>query len=79
MGAGISFVLSLGVFYVLVKWLIVQGEKQTADQFIRGSTIIGDDVNCGVNTHSHNVDDHDHTIAVKNADGRVGRGAGECG
>ena len=38
-GAGIGFVLSLGVFYGIAKWLISQGEKQTADQFIRGSRL----------------------------------------
>ena len=38
-GAMVGFILSLGVFYALVKWLIVQGEKQTADQFIRGAKL----------------------------------------
>jgi len=38
-GAVIGFVLSLGVFYALVKWLMAQGEKQTANQFIRGAKL----------------------------------------
>jgi type IV conjugative transfer system coupling protein TraD len=38
-GAAVGFVLSFGVFYAIVKWLISQGEKQTADQFIRGSRL----------------------------------------
>ena len=38
-GAGIGFVLSLGVFYAMVKWLISQGEKQTANKFLRGSRL----------------------------------------
>lgn len=38
-GAGIGFVLSLGVFYGTTKWLISQGEKQTANQFIRGAKL----------------------------------------
>ena len=38
-GAMVGFILSLGVFYALVKWLIIQGEKQTADQFIRGAKL----------------------------------------
>lgn len=38
-GAGIGFVLSIGVFYAIVRWLILQGEKQTANQFIRGSKL----------------------------------------
>ncbi len=38
-GAVIGFILSLGVFYTLVKWLMRQGEKQTANQFIRGAKL----------------------------------------
>ena len=38
-GATVGFILSLGVFYALVRWLISQGEKQTANQFIRGSRL----------------------------------------
>jgi type IV conjugative transfer system coupling protein TraD len=38
-GVGIGFVLSLGVLYGLIKWLIRQGEKQTKDRFIRGSRL----------------------------------------
>ncbi|MBU0744250.1 MAG: type IV conjugative transfer system coupling protein TraD [Gammaproteobacteria bacterium] len=38
-GAGIGFVLSIGVFYGIIRWLISQGEKQTANQFIRGSRL----------------------------------------
>ncbi|CAL7962363.1 type IV secretion system protein VirD4 [Gammaproteobacteria bacterium] len=38
-GVTVGFVLSIGVFYGLVKWLIMQGEKQTASQFIRGSKL----------------------------------------
>jgi type IV conjugative transfer system coupling protein TraD len=38
-GAVIGFILSLGVFYALVKWLMAQGEKQTANQFIRGAKL----------------------------------------
>jgi type IV conjugative transfer system coupling protein TraD len=38
-GAIIGFVLSLGIFYAIVKWLMAQGEKQTANQFIRGARL----------------------------------------
>src|SRR3990170_1489306 len=38
-GAFIGLVLSFGVFYAIVKWLISQGEKQTANQFIRGARL----------------------------------------
>jgi len=38
-GSIFGFVLSLGVFYAIVKWLIAQGEKQTANQFIRGARL----------------------------------------
>lgn len=38
-GATIGFIFSLGVFYAIVRWLLVQGEKQTANQFIRGSKL----------------------------------------
>jgi type IV conjugative transfer system coupling protein TraD len=38
-GAGVGFILSLGAFYGIVKWLILQGEKQTANQFIRGARL----------------------------------------
>lgn len=38
-GAIIGFILSLGVFYALVRWLTRQGEKQTANQFIRGAKL----------------------------------------
>lgn len=38
-GAIIGFILSLGVFYAIVKWLTTQGAKQTANQFIRGAKL----------------------------------------
>ena len=38
-GTVIGFVLSLGVFYAIVKWLVTQGEKQTANRFIRGAIL----------------------------------------
>ena len=38
-GAIIGFVLSLGIFYAIIRWLMVQGEKQTANQFIRGAKL----------------------------------------
>lgn len=38
-GCSIGFFLSLGVFYGITKWLISQGEKQTVNQFIRGSRL----------------------------------------
>ncbi|CAL7962065.1 Coupling protein TraD [Gammaproteobacteria bacterium] len=38
-GAIAGFILSLGIFYAIVKWLMVQGEKQTANQFIRGAKL----------------------------------------
>ena len=38
-GVAIGFTLSLGVFYGIVKWLISQGERQTSNQFIRGSRL----------------------------------------
>lgn len=38
-GAIIGFVLSIGVFYAIVRWLVAQGEKQTANKFIRGARL----------------------------------------
>ncbi len=38
-GAITGFILSLGIFYSIVKWLTTQGEKQTANQFIRGAKL----------------------------------------
>ena len=38
-GVIIGSIASLGVFYCLVKWLIIQGEKQTNNQFIRGARL----------------------------------------
>ncbi len=38
-GAVVGSILSLGVFYAIVKWLVAQGEKQTANQFIRGAKL----------------------------------------
>ncbi|CAL7961571.1 type IV secretion system protein VirD4 [Gammaproteobacteria bacterium] len=38
-GAIAGFILSLGIFYAVVKWLTAQGEKQTTNQFIRGTKL----------------------------------------
>ena len=38
-GAIAGFILSLGIFYAIVKWLTAQGEKQTTNQFIRGAKL----------------------------------------
>lgn len=40
----IAFVVSLGVASFFVKWLVKQGEKQTSNQFLRGSKLEKDNV-----------------------------------